>query len=339
VTPVHGVHFTAFTTEYEAVTARARQTVAGLPPLLRGLAEPLLPQLDEGTFSRIVVLLPYWTADLLDEQEARDGTRSTVPANQVETLALANLFGWWSYAIQDWLLDRAPDRADLLPLAMAFHAMAVRLLEGLLPGDEAFWEAFEALSLACAEADCWEQRRHFQVLADVDDTVLDFDLDRLADRSALLRLATGACFSLRGYNQDNPLCVAVQEMLRHYAIGRQIGDDRTDWAEDLKEGCLNYVSARIMRRMKETGAIRSYAELDIERMAGHWLYDDDLFADVQHVALAACRRAAASIAPYDPTYLGILVDELRERTESSYRAAVAGRRRLRDLFSPLQEFL
>lgn len=209
-------------------------------------------------------------------------------------------------------------------------------MEKLLPGVKAFWTAFEDLSMATAEAHCWEQQRHFSTLADIDDSVLDFDdLDRLVDRSALLQLSTVAQFILHGHGNDDPRCIAVQEMLRHYTIARQIGDDRTDWTDDLQTGCLNYVSVRIMRRMKETGAIQTYAELDVNRMAGYFLYDDVLFADIQCTILTACQRAVQSIAPYDPLYLCALVDELAERVEHSYEVALEARRRLQSLFSPL----
>jgi tRNA G26 N,N-dimethylase Trm1 len=122
-------------------------------------------------------------------------------------------------------------------------------------------------------------------------------------------------------------------MLRHYAIARQIGDDRTDWSDDLQRERLNYVAAHIMRHMKDTGAIQSYAELDVERMAGYFLYDDALFAGIQRTILEHCRRAGQSIAPYNPLYLGALVDELTERIESGYEAALSARHRLQNLFS------
>lgn len=331
------VHFAAFATEYEALTARAQQHVVGFPPLLRDLALSLLPQLGAGSFSPIVALLPYWVADLLAQQRA-PANPTSLPAD-TQTLGLANLLGWWSYLIQDWLLDREPGRPELLPVGMAFYAAAVRLFQDLLPGDAAFWAAFETLSLVSAEAHCWEQRRHFQTLADIDDEALDFgDLDRLADRSALLQLTTVAQLALRGYGRDDPLYEALSDMLRHYAIARQIGDDRADWVDDLQRGRLNYVSACILRRMKETGAVQDCVGLDVERVVGYFLCDDELFAAIQRTALAACKRAAQSIAPYDPQYLGALIDDLYERIESDYQAALGSRRDLQDLFQKSKNF-
>jgi hypothetical protein len=248
--------------------------------------------------------------------------------------------GWWSYLIQDWLLDRDQDGPELLPVGIAFYAAWIRVLENLLSGVKPFWAAFESLSLATAEAHCWEQQRHFSAWANIDDSILDFDnLDRLADRSALLQLSTIAQFILYGHGDDDPRCSAVCEMLRHYAIARQIGDDRTDWTDDLKNGCLNYVSAHIMRRMKETGAIQSCAELDVERMMGYYLYDDALFTDIQHRALTACCRATQSIAPYAPQYLNALIDELAEQLENRYQAAMEVRGKLQAIFAPVKSSL
>ncbi len=324
----HQAHFTAFTREYEAILARARDTVAQFPSRLETLAEPLLPELAGGDFSRIVALLPYWVAGLLDPLE---------PSDEAETLGLANLLGWWSYLIQDGLLDGELERPELLPLATAVHAAAVRLLARLLPGDQIFWDAFEALSLTAAEAHCWEQGWRFgsdgRVAAAA---VARFDdLDRLADRSALLQLAVVVHLRLHGYDEDHPLGKALTEMLRHYAIARQIGDDLGDWVDDLRNGRLNYVSARIVLRMVETGTVKHGAELDVEHMAGYLLYDDELLADIQQVALAACQQARSSIAPYGSQYLEALVDELAERLERNYKAAMERRRRLRAALAPL----
>lgn len=296
--------------------------------MLRDLAAPLLPALAEGEFSRIAALLPYWVADLLGELDP-------LPPQEIETLGLASLLGWWSSLIQDELLDRDLDRPEFLPLAMVLHASAIGLLAQMLPGGSAFWTAFQRLSLAAAEAHCWEQRHHLLPLLDPEGEGFDLDdLDRLADRSALLQVPVVAQFALCGCSPEDPRCGALAQMLRHYAIARQIADDRTDWLGDLKKGRLNYVSARIARRMVETGVAESYTELDANWMAGYFLYDDELFAEIQQVALAACRQAVQSIAGYDSIYLGELVSKLAGRLEVNYEAASDSWRKLRALFPP-----
>ncbi len=329
-----GIQFTAFEAEYEAILDRARGTIASFPTLLQDLAGPFLTQLAAGGFSRTVALLPYWLADLVDEGVPETG--------QTQTLGLASFLGWGAYQIHDRLLDREFDRSQFLPLALALHAVAIRLLAELLPGDEAFWHTFQALSLESAEAHCWEQRCHFGAFAgleaqDYDPQSFDLDdLDRLAGRSAPLRLAVVAQLCLRGYDPAHRLGAALSEMLRQYTIARQIGDDRTDWAADLQQGKLNYVSARILHHMIVTGAARSYAELDAERMAGYFLFADDLFADIQGVALAACQQAAQAIAPYRSLYLSALISELAAETERSYQAGLEARRKLQALLAPLR---
>jgi hypothetical protein len=330
LTPEAGIHFRAFAVEYRAIVDQAQAVIAGFPPLLRDLAEPLLPELAEGEFSHIVALLPYWLADLLEEPESKQ-------IDETRTLAVANLLGWWSYALQDGLLDRELDRPELLPLATALHVAAVGLLERLLPGHNAFWDAFQRLSLTAAEAHCWEQRVYRLPLTEVHDEAAPRDdaddLAFLADRSALLQLAVVAQFALHGHDQDHPLRLALAETLRQYAIARQIGDDRTDWLEDLRQGRLNYVSACIARRMKETGAIRAHADLDVDQMAGFFLYHDDLFATIQREAMTACQRAAEAIALHNSRYLDGLIARLAERLERGYEAALDSRCELRALFS------
>lgn len=334
MTPESGNHFVPFISEYTAIVDRARNVIAGLPPRLRGLAEPLLPELAGSDFSRIVALLPYWVAGLLDGLEPATGNPRPSTEGEAETLGLANLLGWWSYLIQDRVLDREMDRPELLPLATALHVTAVRLLEQLLPGHEAFWDAFQHLSLVSAEAHCWEQQSHRLPLTGPVGNLVD--LDRLADRSALLQLAVVAQFALRGYDPDHPLHQVLAEALRQYAIARQIGDDLTDWLEDLRRGRLNYVSACVVHRMHERGAIQAYAELDADQMAGFFLYDDALLAAIQRTALDACQRAAASLVPYESPYLSGLVDELRAQLEGSYEATLQSRHKVRTLLSPLE---
>jgi hypothetical protein len=334
MTSAGSVHFTAYEADYQAVLARAQGTVAGFPPALRSVAEPMLPQWGEASFSRIVALLPYWIADLLDRAPTRDAGPRIPHPGDTETLALANLLGWWSYLIQDGLVDGDLDPAGFLPLSMALHASAVSQLAQLLPGDRAFWGAFERLSLTSSEASAWEQRLRLDYLKDrptIDPGLVE--PDRLADRSALLQLAVAAQFALSGLARDNPLYAALCDMLRHYAIARQIADDRSDWVQDLRFGQLNYVSARISRRMLETGAIESLAELDAERMAGYTLCDEEVFAGIQQEAMDACRRAAQCIAPHRSRPLESLVGELAHDLERNYQAARKSRRQLQAVFA------
>ena len=344
MTSAGGVHFTAYEAEYEAVLARSRHVVACYPPLLRNLAEPLHPQWGETSFSCIVALLPYWVAELLDQALPLEGSPSPSRPDETETLALANLLGWWSYLIQDGLLDRELDHAEFLPLSTALHASAIRLLTQLLPGHQSFWEAFERLSLTSSEACAWEQQRRLEYLIDLDAAgpgpvdqgragPAPADQGRMADRSSLLQLAVVAQFALRGLEQEHPLCTAIAEMLRHYAIARQIGDDRSDWAQDLQNGQLNHVSCRLARRMLASGAIESFVELDVERMMGYYLYDDELFASIQQEAMAACQRAAQCIAPYRSRPLDLLVSDLAQQLEHGYRDALVSRRRLQAAFA------
>ena len=321
--------------EYDAVLVQARRTVAGYPPLLRALADPLLPGWSAGSFSRIVALLPYWVADLLDRALPRGSSALPSCPEETEMLALANLLGWWSHLIQDGILDQEPDRAGLLPLSAALHASAIRLLAQLLPNQAYFWEAFERYSLATSEACVWEQRHRLDMLDP--DTDPAAELGWIATRTLLLRLAVVAQFALRGLGQEHPFCTALTGMLRHYAIARQIGDDRSDWARDLESGRLNYVSSRLARRMLATGAVASLAELDVERMMGYYLCDDELFAGIQQEAIAACRRAAQHIAPYGSQTLDSLVGDLAQQLEQGYRDALEKRRALQAVFAPAHE--
>jgi hypothetical protein len=278
-----------------------------------------------------VALLPYWVAELLDQTLPLEGNSRP---DETETLALANLLGWWSHLIQDGLLDREPDHAELLPLSMALHASAIRLLTQLLPDHVSFWEAFEQLSLTLSESCAWEQQRRFEDRADLDTCNPDQrDQGRIADRSSLLQLAVVAQFALRGLEQEHPLCTALTEMLRHYSIARQIGDDRSDWAQDLQNSGLNYVSCHLARRMLASGAIESSAELGVERMMGYYLYDDELFASIHQEAMEACQQAAQCIAPYSSRSLDSLVSDLAQQLERGYREALESRRALQAVFA------
>lgn len=333
MTSAGDIHFAAYEAEYEAVLARARRTIAGYPSVLESVAEPLIPEWGESSFSRIVALLPFWIADLLDRTlPPKTGPRLPQPGD-TETVALSTLLGWWSYLIQDGLVDGELDPGALLPLSVALHASAISLLAQRLPGDRAFWGAFERLSLAVSEAQAWEQQLRLEHVMNLGmPNCAEAGMDRLADRSALLQLAVAAQFALRGLDPKLPLYAALCEMLRHYTVARQIADDRSDWVQDLQNGQLNFVSVRILRRMLETGAVESLAELDIERMVGYTLHDDELFASIQQQAMHACQRAAQAIAPYRSRSLDSLAGELAQELERNYQAALDSRRRLQAAF-------
>ena len=59
-----------------------------------------------------------------------------------------------------------------------------------------------------------------------------------------------------------------------------------------------------------------------------------LFVAIQQVALDACQRASASIAPYDARYLDALIDELAAQLEDSFQAALESRLKFRAAFLP-----
>lgn len=334
------VHLAALFTKYEAILARAKETIDGFPPHLRSLASPRLPCWAESTFSQIVTLLPLWVDDLLDEIRTQAEDLPASEPAEIETLSLACLLGWWSYLLQDDLMDRDSEGVDLVPLSMALHATAVRLLQGLLPGHQVFWDAFEALSLAMAEAHAWEQHLHLAALTSLESQgfalapdQLD-DVERLAGRSALLHLPAAGTLALCGLSPSHPLSHSLAEMVRHYAIARQIGDDRADCLQDLRKGRLNCVSASLVRRLYEANVIQSYADLDAEWLAGQFLYDDDLFTEFHHMALGACQAAAQCLAPYNARFLRALLDQQARQLQQSYETALATRHRWRVLFSP-----
>jgi hypothetical protein len=216
-----------------------------------------------------------------------------------------------------------------------------------LPGAQVFWQQLERLTLRTAEAQCWELgQQRLAVPSDLERTITDIGawlstgntsrhLDRLADRSTLLQVAVAAQLALRGHSQEHPLGVALGRMLRAYTIARQLGDDSGDWVDDLGRGRVNLVAACIAHRMKEVGAVRSYRTLDVDRMAGYYLYDDDLFAELQRVTMEACAAAGDAIAVYQSTYLMDLVNDLADRLCCGYEQAQIRRSRLRALLAPL----
>jgi hypothetical protein len=335
---VGGVHLAAFETEYEAILGRAREIISSFPPHLRFLAGPPLPLWAGFTFSRIVALFPFWVDDLLTEVHSPANSLPPSDPAAIETLGLACLLGWWSYLLQDELLDQALAPVDLLPLSIALHATATHLLQGLLPGHPAFWEAFERLSLAMAEAQAREQHLHLAALCNLESQASApapdqlYDLEHLASRSALLHLPVVGTLALRDLPPTHPLARALAEMVRQVAIARQIGDDQADCLQDLCRGRLNYASARAVQRLWVAGAIQSYADLDAEWLAGQFLSDDELFVGLQQVALDACHAAIRSLAAYKARFLRELVNKQAEQLLQSYESALATRHRWRALF-------
>lgn len=292
-------------TRYDAVVARLREETAALPRPLRESAEPSFERLSAGEFSQIAVLLPWWLAEL-----------APLSDDHCAALARAGLYAWWHAQLLDDVLDGVQGLAAL-PLAQ--HALA-RALDGyaalgLLAG--APWRDLAARLGASAAAYAEELgARPVDPAAVSDQLLAAWTTDLLMDRAAPFGFAVAAHLHLAGAPADDPRRDDLPAAVRCLTGARQIADDTSDWAADLRAGQLNWVSAGLIRAFRANHA--PAAEGSLERLAGYELCAEHYWEEVERAYTALCDRAQAHLAPYGRCRLGALVEAQRDHDQASF---------------------
>jgi hypothetical protein len=257
-----------------------RRFAAALPDPLPACCLPALQRLLAGSFSRIAALLPLWIVDLAPVQPAI-----------AQQLGVAQLCGWWFISAQDDLLDGNGAPVDLLGAQLAL-LHAVELLRRLGLAEQPGWPAFAALAATSAAGYAAE------ALAPTDPATHTPAL--VAQRGALFHFAARAQLDLAGLPQAAPLRSDLPAALTRLSLARQLSDDAADWAEDLRNGRLNLVSATFARDLpSETRTI--------ERIAGRMLVADASWRELEQQHAAACTIALQRLQPYGRNRLADLI--------------------------------
>ncbi|MDE2019369.1 MAG: hypothetical protein KGJ13_03410 [Patescibacteria group bacterium] len=191
---------------------------------------------------REIVMLPYAIKQAL-------GRRGENLLPQfLESLALANLYGWMAYTIYDDFLDGAGDPVSLS--AANYFLRELTLLYAMNGGSSLRF--YRDLVNLADDADIWEQL-HCRITPEQVNSICPTDLSHraisnLADRSLAHALPAISILLTCGFPEDGPEINQVLSFFRHYLVARQLHDDARDWREDLLHGRLNSVNARLLRR-------------------------------------------------------------------------------------------
>ncbi len=306
---------------YQAIVAEARRYLGTFAAPLQAVTEPLFEKMVQGEFSQVAALLPYWLADL-----------APVPPEVSHRLGVAHLYFWWYYYVQDELLDGDASLAALLSGHLALLKMVDTYRElGLTRAP--CWADYHRLARLSAEAHALELQTRFTNPAELTPNRLaSVTLDFIGHRVAPLFFNPMAQLHLAGIPADHPLHHDLIAALRCFAIARQLGDDASDWLEDLQAGHLNYVSAHLMRRLYQRGLATSGTDLDPERLAGYHLTDEAFWTEIEQTNQTLSQQALDHLAPYGNCRLRSLIQNQMAQHVEQWAAGRTYRANLRQLF-------
>jgi len=306
---------------YQAIVAEIQTYIDNFAPPLRAHARPFFENLARGEFSRVVALLPVWLADLLP-----------VAPDICHQLGVAHLYGWWYYAAQDGLLDGETPAAALLGGHLALLKM-VEIYRELGLGTAPCWADFQQLALTSTEFYALELQTRFTALAELTpEQLAPMTIEFIMDRGAPFYFNTLAQLHLAGVDPNDPLRQDVIAALRCFTAARQIGDDAGDWLDDLRAGHVNYVSARLIRRLYDKNVIAGAAELDLERVAGYQIGDEAFWDEIEQTSQQLYRRALDHLAPYGNCRLRDLILHQMTSNAEHWAAGRAQRATIREMF-------
>lgn len=268
---------------------------------LRAQLDAALAALDKKDPAQEIPLLSYHFARLLC-------TPHDISDDQIRLLSVANTLGWIGYSIYDKLLDGEPLLSQL-PLANACVRQVHQILHDVLPNQ---YPIVERILSGIDTATSWEHA-HCKI-----GNVPDYgDYHVLAEKS--LGHALGPIMICM--MQHRPLqSEYIEIFFRHYLIARQLHDDAHDWIEDLGNGFVNSVSARMI---SITADIPLLQELFWEGII------DDVCADIMtHTASARTILKKVTVVT-EVTFLEALLIPLEQSAQQALRERDSTRRFLK----------
>lgn len=285
---------------YTALVTDLTSFVHTLPAPLPTLCLPLTERLCAGSFSPIAALLPTWLSDLVP-----------ITPHQARHLGLAQLCGWWFVSVQDDLLDGAAAPHDLLGAHLAL-LHAVEIFRRLGVPELPCWPAFAQLAATTAAGYATE--------ISAPNNPATYTPTLIAQRAALLQFALLAQLDLASIPHTAPLRADLAFALDQLVLARQLSDDATDWAHDLRRGRLNLVSAAFARELPADA-------LDLEHLAGRQVIHEPIWSTLAQQHAHACATGLERLAPYGSNRLSDLIRSEAETgaahwaTLRTYRAA------------------
>ncbi|HET7060078.1 MAG TPA: hypothetical protein VFH99_02030 [Candidatus Saccharimonadales bacterium] len=179
--------------------------------------------------------------------------RRRPPANLIQTLGLANLYGWLAYTIYDDFLDEE-GKPELLSVANVAMRRSLENYFSALPSNRNFHRLVRQIFDTIDSANAWELAHcRFERRGDclvVGRLPAYGDLSKLAERSLGHALSPMAVLAAAGTSPTSAPAQQTLQAFRHYLIARQLNDDAHDWPEDLRNGHITPVVARLLKDLK-----------------------------------------------------------------------------------------
>jgi hypothetical protein len=250
-----------------AVLSLAKRQCRPLPADLRLTTMRALNKLADSSNGTEIISLPQsFNQSLLKPvRPLQDGF--------LETLSLANLYGWLAYTIYDDFLDEE-GKPGLLPAANVAMRNSLNNFLCSLPDNRQFHSLVRQVFDMIDGANAWELA-HCRYERQKGDIVIrklpDYgDLSKLAERSLGHTLAPIAILFTKKLGSNSPALQQTRLALANYLIVRQLNDDLHDWQADLENGHVTYVVTRILTSLRVGPGNHDLSELFVQARQQFW---------------------------------------------------------------------
>lgn len=207
----------------QAAYGRFHDHLATLPEEAQALGALLVAKLMPPQWS-IEWYLPEWLGDTMG-----------LPAGQIETIVLANIFGLCHVVLQDRMIDEGSEKAFTgasVLLNGALEQWWLVTYARMFGHDAWFWRCFDEImeQWRCATA---ISNRHPRISFEA---YLQKDWRQLAHRAAPLKTCCAAICCLARHEEQMPL---LEQILDHMHVATVLLDHAHDWDQDSEAGRYN----------------------------------------------------------------------------------------------------
>jgi len=270
---------------WQSVSAQLMTLIEPLPPTLR---QPLVQVLDN-SIHRLLTLWPVWLSSLIP-----------LPTSSRDRLALATLCGGWAAAIRDACLDGELTHLAA-PLSRALWRRAWYMfgtlgidLRLLLELEQRMVAAYRKELAARTATGCWQPAQLRLLTA-----------RWVCDRAAGWHAVQRAHLILAGLRLDHPLALRLTNALDALILARQLGDDVSDLADDVRAGRAGWLIRLIAEEIWR--AEGKATPIEEQRIVGRWLLDTTLRQKVVRFHATLCQYTMQVLQPYTG-YIPRLID-------------------------------
>jgi hypothetical protein len=270
---------------WQSVSAQLMTLIEPLPPTLR---QPLVQVLDN-SIHRLLTLWPVWLSSLVP-----------LPTSSRDRLALATLCGGWAAAIRDACLDGELTHLAA-PLSRALWRRAWYMfgtlgidLRLLLELEQRMVAAYRKELAARTATGCWQPAQLRLLTA-----------RWVCDRAAGWHAVQRAHLMLAGVLPDHPLTLTLTNALDALILARQLGDDVSDLADDVRAGRAGWLIRLIAEEIWR--AEGKATPIEEQRIVGRWLLDTTLRQKVVRFHATLCQYTMQVLQPYT-RYIPRLID-------------------------------